>query len=118
MNYYKEALEQSPYELLENLKNFLVEVPAQINTIDEMNIASNLLLRLASNYSYLCGLAAYAELETRRLKREGEKTEYEDAIDRKKVVSKFCDAVHQQYQAISRAITVHTENNNELKMSM
>ncbi len=53
MNLYLEALQQDPYDLLENLKAFLVEVPTEINDIDEMSQASNLLLVLSSNYSYL-----------------------------------------------------------------
>lgn len=94
---------------------FGVQTPTEIISVEDMNEASKLLLKLSSYYSYLCSLLARAEIATRNAKRNSSKNEYEDMVDRKKAISLAVDRVKQQYSAISRAVTIHIENNQELR---
>ena len=98
-------------------KTFYVEMITEILDVEDMNKASKLLICLSSYYSYLCSLLSYAKVITRKAKRELTKEEYEDMIDRREAIANKTDAIKQQYSAISRAVTIHIENNAELKMN-
>ncbi len=115
---YEEILRMEPKALLEWLiKEFHVEQPKEILTVDDMQLASALLLQLSSYYSYLCALLSYAKIATRESKRSGEKALHEDMVDKKDIIQNMTDAVKQQYASISRAVTIHQENNTELRMN-
>ena len=45
------------------------------------------------------------------------KSDYEDMIDRRDTIEGVTNAVKQQYAAVSRAVTIHIENNQELRMN-
>ncbi len=110
-------LEKEPTDLLEwLLSNFSVPVPELVVTMDDMSSASETLLKLSGIYSYLMTLLSYAKVKTRELERLKEKDLYEDMVDRKEVIQNFSDAVKQSYTAVSRAVTIRIENNNELRM--
>lgn len=114
---YEQILSLPADKLLNWLtSNFLIEVPEEIVTVEDMKDASKLLLQCTSYYSYLCALSSYAKLATRNAKRSGDKTRYEDMIDKKEIVNHITDCVKQQYSAISRAVTIHIDNNQELRM--
>ncbi len=112
-----EFFTMTPVDLLNHLNaNFGVQVPEVIASTDDMSNAAQLLAKLTNEYSYLLSLTSLAKIYCREAKRGGNKEEYEDMVDRKEIISNFVDAVKSQYSAISRAITVHIENNNELRM--
>ena len=116
-NINNEILNLSPIELLETLSNmYYIELPQALITIQDMEDASTLLLKLSGDYQYLVTLSSYAKLATREAKRNSSKEAYEDMIDKKEMIQNFVEIVKQNYKALSRAITVHMENNEELKM--
>jgi hypothetical protein len=105
-------------ELLEWLTpNFTVILPSEICSIEDMNNASKLMLRLSSSYSYLVGLSSAAKVLKREIKRGGKTEDFQDMVDRCEIIQGVTDIVEQQYAAISRAVTIHIENNKELKMN-
>ena len=108
----------TPLCLLEHLeKEFLEAIPVEILTIEDMEDAAKRLARLSNNYSYLVSLLAYAKIMTREAKRSGNKISHEDCVDKKEVIQNITDAVKQLYAATSRAVTIHMENNMELRMN-
>lgn len=115
---YNAILKMNTKQLLEWLiNNFLIEIPTEIISIEDMQVASKLLMKLSNNYSYLCALSSYAKLATREAKRSGNKTEHENMVDRKEIIQNMTDCIKQQYAAVSRAVTIHIENNAELRMN-
>ncbi len=107
-----------PKELLDWITTeFSVQLPTEIISVEDMNLAAKLLLQLSNNYSYLCALLSNAKLEARAQKRYGEKKDYEDAVDRKEIIQNMVDCVKQQYAAVSRSVTIRIENNQELRMT-
>lgn len=115
---YMKIMEMEPIDLISWLnKNFLVQMPQHITSVSDMNQASELLMRLSANYSYLCTLLSYAKVMVRNAKRNKPKSEYEDLVDRKEIIQNITDAVKQEYSAISRAVTIRIENNAELRMN-
>ncbi len=114
----QQPLQMSPKDLLDYLvQEYTYDLPDEIMTPEEMNEASRLLLRLSGEYSYLVSLLSYAKIDARDAKRTRSKEEYEDAVDRKEIIANITDAVKQRYAAISRAVTIHVENNRELHMN-
>ena len=115
----KEMLSVPPLDLcdlmIEECHN--VPMPEHILTPEDMNNAAEAMMVLTSKYSYLVSMLSYAKVMTRELKRCGEKKVYEDMIDRKEIVQNAVDCIKQQYSTISRAVTIHTENNAELRMN-
>ena len=59
---------------------------------------------------------SYAKVNARLAKREGNKQKYEDAVDKKEIIQNMTDSIKQQYAALSRAVTIRIENNQELKI--
>lgn len=103
-------------------KEFFIAIPIfVIKSADDMETASRLLVILANRYTYLSSLLTYAKLDTREAKRKSaetkDKTEYENAVDRKDSIENMVNSVKQEYQAVSRAITIYIENNAELRMN-
>lgn len=115
---YNSILKLEATELLEWLMdNFFIQIPSEIITVEDMQEAGKLLMQLSNNYSYLCALSSYAKIATRDAKRSGNKREHEDMVDKKEVIQNMTDCIKQQYAAISRAVTIHIENNVELRMN-
>ena len=115
---YEKIMKMELHELLKWLEqNFFIQVPAMIDTVDDMDKAAKDMLRLSANMQYLYALLSYAKISVRESKRSGNKAEYEDMIDRKEVISNIVEAVKHNYNAISRAVTIKIENNQELRMN-
>ena len=115
---YISILNMEPEKLLDWLNNeFTVQIPEEILSIEDMNEAARILLQLSNSYSYLCTLSSYAKIAARQAKRYGEKMDYEDAVDRKKIIQNMTDCIKQQYAAVSRSVTIRIENNQELRMT-
>lgn len=114
---YEDILKLPPIVLLEWLNGeFTVNIPTEIATAEDMEEASKYLLKLTSYYSYLCSLLSYAKIKVRESKRTETKAVYEDMIDRRDAIDMVAKSVLQQYNAISRAVTIHIENNREIRM--
>lgn len=119
MDNYADILAKEPIELLDWLsETFAIDFPTKIESIEDMSLASETLLKLSSYHAYLCELLSYAKIAVRQAKRDLSKTEWEDYVDKQNAIDRRLDIVKQQYNAISRAITVKTETNKELFMSL
>lgn len=115
---YEQVFSMAPLELMQWLSdNFTIQVPSAVLSISDMNNAAGLLLQLTEIYSYLVSLSSYAKVRTREIKRTMPKEVYEDAVDKKEIISNFVDIIKQQYASISRAVTIKMENNQELRMN-
>lgn len=98
-------------------KNFYIKLPTYaVNDAEDMTNAAQLMTILTNRYSYLCSFLSYAKIATREAKRNGGKAAYEDMVDKRDSIETMVSAVKQEYAAVSRAVTIHVENNAELKM--
>lgn len=118
METYAEIFDKDPFELLDWLsQTFSISIPHKIESMEDMNEAAQLMLTLTGYYTYLCELLSYAKIAVRQAKRNQTKLEWEDCVDKQVAIDKWLDIVKQQYAALSRVVTVRTENNKELYMS-
>ena len=137
-----EILVMEPIELINWLnKEFEISLPLNLETIDQMREAGQLLSKTINIYSYLMSMSSYAKIAVREKKRESDKCskelkankdktleeeltlkankaklEYENMVDRKEAIENAADIANKQYNAISRMITVKKEINTELQM--
>ncbi len=115
---YTTILNMEPIDLIEWLHTqFQVRIPLKIESAEDMDAAASLMLVLSGYKSYLLELLSYAKCVTRIAKRDQTKMDYEDMVDRKDAIQNMVDDIDQQYKAVSRAVTIRIENNQELKMS-
>lgn len=122
-----------PFELLEWAKeNFSYEVPSGINSVSDMGRVGTLLGTLTNEYSYLVSLTTELVLYSKMAKLNvptkpknaddmlyyiEKKEEAEIMEQRKKVVECFANMLKQQYNAVSRMLTVYSQTQEELKMT-
>ena len=107
----------APLDLVDWLHDeFPMLMQSKIETVEDMDLASNSLLRLTAQYSYLCELLSYAKIIVREAKRNLPKEDYEDMVDRQNAIEKRLDIVKQEYLAVSRAVTIKSEINKEMFM--
>lgn len=137
-----EILVMPPKELIDWLNSeFKIELPMNLESIDHMKEAGQLLSKTINIYSYLMSMSSYAKIAVREKKRESDKLskelkankdklledeltikankaklDYENMIDRKEAIENAADIANKQYNAISRMITVKKEINTELQM--
>lgn len=97
--------------------SFCYEIPTEITTVEQAEEASTLLAELSNNYSYLLSLSSYLKIYIRQAKSNKDMNTANDYIDKKNAVDAFAEAVKQQYNAISRMITIRSDNLKELHMS-
>lgn len=96
---------------------FCIEIPTQIDSLEEMSSAGSMLGDLTNEYTYMVALLAMMKATVRIAKRKLPKEQYEDLVGKRDAVSDIVDLLKQQYQAISRMITVKQEINQELYMT-
>lgn len=122
-----------PFELLEWAKeNFSYEVPPGINSVSDMGRVGTLLGTLTNEYSYLVSLTTELALYSKMAKLNvptkpknaddmpyyiEKKEEAEIMEQRKKVIECFANMLKQQYNAVSRMLTVYSQTQEELKMA-
>lgn len=111
---YAEILELDPLVFLSYLEQFKCDVSCNVESAEEMYEAGKKLGEVANSYSFLTSLYSYAGVKKRQLSRVGKNTEYQDMIDKEEAVERTMKAVDMQYRALSKAISVHIENNREL----
>lgn len=122
-----------PFELLDWAKeNFSYEVPSGINSVSDMGRVGTLLGMLTNEYSYLISLTTELALYSKMAKLNvptkpknaddmpyyiEKKEEAEIMEQRKKVIECFANMLKQQYNAVSRMLTVYSQTQEELKMT-
>lgn len=109
--------EWNPKELTNYLlSNFSVDIPPAIEEPEDYKRVSKLLSDISGIYSFAMSLLMYAKVQVREARRTGNKTDVEDAIDRKSVLEDFVSIVKMQYNAVSRLISARQQATEELKM--
>ena len=117
MQSYLEILEMDPLPFLTYLEQFKTDVSCAIEDAQAMQDAGNKLGVVANHYSFLTSLSSYAGVKKRQLSRDGRTMDYQDMVDKEEALERTMKAVDMQYRALSKAITVHIENNKELYMT-
>lgn len=116
--YYDAVLTKDPIDFFYWIREeFIEKVPYSFETVEDIQNIGNLLILITNRYSYLVSLLSYTKILTRTLKRENNKKEYEDMVDRKESIQNAVDTLKLQYNSLSRLITIKQEINKELKMS-
>lgn len=109
--------EWNPKELTDYLlSNFSVDIPPAIEEHEDYKRVSKLLSDISGIYSFAMSLLMYAKVQVRETRRTGNKSDVEDAIDRKNVLEDFVSIVKMQYNAVSRLISARQQATEELKM--
>jgi hypothetical protein len=111
---YIEILKMDPLVFLTFLEQYKVEVNCDVESAEEMSKAGKQLGQIANSYSFLSSLYTYAGVLKRQLQRNGKQAEYQDMIDKEEALSQTMKAVDLLYRSLSKAITIHIENNREL----
>lgn len=123
---YKEIFELNNFQFLKWLKmQFPVDMPKEVTSADEMELASKQMLALSAEYSYISEISSYAKVYCRELKRLSDndkddpqlKSFYEDMVDKREAIDNKMAAIKQAYNGISRAVSVRIENNQELRLT-
>ena len=99
------------------IKEFSVNIPVHIETIEEAEEAAKVMLICARNYQYLNTLIMFLRREVHEAARLGNKEEKTILMDKRDAVNDMISSLKLSYQAISRAITVRQGNLEELHMS-
>ena len=126
-------INSDPFELLDWAKeNFSYAVPSGLNSVSDMGRVGTLLGMLTNEYSYLVSLTTELALYSKIAKLNvptkpknaddmpyyiEKKEEAEIMEQRKKVVECFANMLKQQYNAVSRMLTVYSQTQEELKMT-
>lgn len=112
-------LDLKPFDLIGKLEPYKVaRVPTgDYMTAEDANAAAKELMRLAANYSFLSSLLSYAKVAKREMQRSGDKTAYQDAIDREDIIERALKSVDTSYRAINRATTIWAEVQKEISMT-
>ena len=126
-------INSDPFELLDWAKeNFSYEVPSGINSVSDMGRVGTLLGTLTNEYSYLVSLTTELALYSKMAKLNvptkpknaddipyyiEKKEEAEIMEQRKKVIECFANMLKQQYNAVSRMLTVYSQTQEEFKMT-
>lgn len=117
MHTYSEIFNMDPFELNTWLiEEFPCEIPICIDSLDEFTRIGNLLGELTNKYTYLASVLTFLKIEVKNSKRNGKGPDVDDMMLRRDAFQTMTDIVKQQYNAVSRIITVKQEINNELKM--
>ena len=107
-----------PEELNADLiEEYVHEIPVSIETIEDMTKAGRLMGILTNNYAYLLAALNPFKIWVKAAKASEDKKEYEKMVMRRDSVEAIVDILKQQYNALSRLITIKQEINNELKMT-
>lgn len=114
---YEDALKMDSLVFAAHIDGFLSNIDISILTTEDAQAATTELGELSNRYAYLSSLSNHAKLYKRRLRRAGNVSDYEDMIDKEAMITDAMSSVDRQYRALSKAITVHIENNKELYLT-
>lgn len=111
-------LDMEPMDFMKwAIKEFHLEIPTNIEDIDDASLVGELLAKSSNQYSYLCELQGMFKILARDAGRKGDKKLKEDIIDKNTLIDEVGKGLKQQYQTLSRMITVRYMNLEESKMS-
>lgn len=114
---YEDVLKMDSLVFAAHIDGFLSNIDISILTTEDAQAATTELGELSNRYAYLSSLSNHAKLYKRRLRRAGNVSDYEDMIDKEAMITDAMSSVDRQYCALSKAITVHIENNKELYLT-
>ena len=114
---YEDVLKMDSLVFAAHIDGFLSNINISILTTEDAQAATTELGELSNRYAYLSSLSNHAKLYKRRLRRAGNVSDYEDMIDKEAMITDAMSSVDRQYRALSKAITVHIENNKELYLT-
>ncbi len=114
---YEDVLKMDSLVFAAHIDGFLSNINISILTTEDAQAATTELGELSNRYAYLSSLSNHAKLYKRRLRRAGNVSDYEDMIDKEAMIADAMSSVDRQYRALSKAITVHIENNKELYLT-
>lgn len=80
-----------------------------MNNPDEVSRAEQALGRLPNDYAYVVELLSYSRHYVRVAKRNGQKVEYEDLMDKRDALESIASAIKLQWQGVSRMLTMKLE---------
>ena len=113
---HKEILLKNTLELCNWIEeNFAVQNLTEISNVEDMKSANKINLQLSAYEAYFSDLLSYAEVMTRYAKRNYAKDDYEDMVDRKKIIQNKHDSLKHQRDALSRSVTIYIKTLEELK---
>lgn len=96
---------------------YMKQIPSSIDSPDDLNMIGNLLSELTNHRTYLTGIHAMLQIETKILKRDKDrKTEAEDMMMRRDIIKTAIDSLSSQYDACSRMLTARKMQMDELRM--
>lgn len=114
---YEDVLKMDSLVFAAHIDGFLSNIDISILTTEDAQAATTELGELSNRYAYLSSLSNHAKLYKRRLRRAGNVSDYENMIDKEAMIADAMSSVDRQYRALSKAITVHIENNKELYLT-
>lgn len=114
---YEDVLKMDSLVFAAHIDGFLSNIDISILTTEDAQAATTELGELSNRYAYLSSLSNHAKLYKSRLRRAGNVSDYEDMIDKEAMITDAMSSVDRQYRALSKAITVHIENNKELYLT-
>lgn len=114
---YEDVLKMDSLVFAAHIDGFLSNIDISILTTEDAQAVTTELGELSNRYAYLSSLSNHAKLYKRRLRRAGNVSDYEDMIDKEAMITDAMSSVDRQYRALSKAITVHIENNKELYLT-
>jgi len=98
------------------MDTFACSIPEKMETVEDMDNLSNLLMLFANQYSYLMSCLSYLKIYTKNMKQNNLKDEAAEMMMRRDSFQMAVDIVKQKYAAVSRVITVKQEINREMSM--
>lgn len=113
---YRDILEKEPLELVEWLEGeFVINIPKNLDSVEQMEVAEELLSRFGSQIVYLDYLLSYAKLYLREARRDKrDKNFIDDCVDKKENIERALEGVKALQSAVSRMVTTRQEINREL----
>lgn len=98
-----------------DLQQYSVSIESfDLSNPDDMQKLGVTLKDITNNFSALTALSSVISFEKRRLKREGNKEEYEDMVDREQALELVLKAVDMQQKTVSKILSFYMDQNREL----
>ena len=111
---YLDILEMDPLVFLNYLEQFKTDVSCDVDSAESMSAAGKKLGDVANTFAFLTSLYSYAGVMKRQLARDGKTVDYQDMVDKEEALERTMKAVDLQYKSLSKAITIHIKNNEEM----
>lgn len=93
-----------------------IKIPPSVEGPADMQYCAELLSVCATWYSFLMNMKLQANMEKRRMKRQKmDKDMIEDALIREEIFETYCRIVDNNYTAISRLVSIHSQSISEMR---